>query len=181
MGMRGTGSHSVKIEKVFVPDSAIALKRPAGIFHPVYNVVLTVAMPLIMAAYVGVAEHATRLVLDKAKKSSSQASHFPYLLAEMNNLLTNAQVLWRDMLRITNNFDFQPVDQNGHEIVTRKTLVAEAVIATVQKGMEAMGGGAFFRKNGLEQLFRDVQGARYHPLAAKEQQLFSANFLIENA
>ena len=178
LGMRGTGSNTVRFENVFVPDDAIALKRPKGLFHPLYNVIVTVAMPLIMAAYVGVAEHAANLIMKKAKKSDVHPGHFPYLLAEMNNQLTNAQIVWRDMLRITNNFDFKPVDKYGHEILTRKSLVANAVIATVQKAMEAMGGSAFYQKNGLEQLFRDVQGARYHPLPEKEQQVFSSNYLI---
>jgi len=39
--------------------------------------------------------------------------------------------------------------------------------------MELAGGGAFFRVRGLERLFRDIQGARYHPLQEKPQKLFA--------
>ena len=35
--------------------------------------------------------------------------------------------------------------------------------------MEVAGGAAFYREHGLERLFRDVQGARYHPLRDKAQ------------
>jgi acyl-CoA dehydrogenase len=63
-------------------------------------------------------------------------------------------------------------------MVTRKTNVANACIATVSKAMEVVGGQAFYRSLGLEQLFRDVQGARYHPMQEKEQLLFSGNFLL---
>ena len=39
--------------------------------------------------------------------------------------------------------------------------------------MEVAGGVGFFRASGLERLFRDVQAARYHPLAEKPQLLHS--------
>jgi len=35
--------------------------------------------------------------------------------------------------------------------------------------MEAAGGAGFYRKTGLERIFRDVQAARYHPLQEKAQ------------
>ena len=36
-GMRGTGSQSIIMEDVFVPDSAIALRRKQGVWHPVWG------------------------------------------------------------------------------------------------------------------------------------------------
>ena len=36
MGMRGTGSHTVVLDDVFVPDAAVPLVRPAGEWHPVW-------------------------------------------------------------------------------------------------------------------------------------------------
>jgi acyl-CoA dehydrogenase len=44
---------------------------------------------------------------------------------------------------------------------------------TVEKAMEVAGGSALFRANGLERLWRDVQGARYHPLQEKRQLAFT--------
>jgi hypothetical protein len=35
--------------------------------------------------------------------------------------------------------------------------------------MELAGGAGFYRGNGLERRFRDIQGARYHPLQAGPQ------------
>ena len=35
--------------------------------------------------------------------------------------------------------------------------------------MEAAGGASFYRDTGIERAFRDVQGARFHPLQAKPQ------------
>lgn len=173
LGMRGTGSHTVELKQVFVPDSAISLSRPQGEFHPVWNVVLTVAMPLIMSVYVGIAEKAVEIAIQQAKKGP----HVIYLEGEMQNCLTMAQVLWKDMIRLTNEFDFQPVNTQGNEILIRKTLVANGCIATVNKAMEVVGGRSFFRKMELERLFRDVQAAPFHPLSEKNQHYFTGYFM----
>jgi len=177
MGMRGTGSHTVKLDKVFIPESAIVLRRPQGEFHPVWNITLTVALPLIMSVYVGIAERAAEITLAQAKAKGGQA-HLPILIGEMNNELTAAQVLLADMIRITNNFDFEPIDANGAAMLTRKTLVANATVRTVEKGMHAIGGRSYFRSMDIERLFRDVQASAFHPLPEKAQQAFTGNFLI---
>ena len=39
LGMRATGSHTVILDKVFVPVEAIVLRRPRGRFHPAWNVI----------------------------------------------------------------------------------------------------------------------------------------------
>jgi alkylation response protein AidB-like acyl-CoA dehydrogenase len=173
VGMRGTGSHTVELKQVFVPDAAISLMRPQGEYHPVWNVVLTVAMPLIMSVYVGIAEKAVQIAIAQARKGA----HVIYLVGEMQNYLTTAQVLWQDMIRLTNEFNFQPVNTQGNEILIRKTLVANACIATVNKAMEVVGGRSFFRKMELERLFRDVQAAPFHPLSEKSQHYFTGYFM----
>ena len=66
--MRGTGSHDVVIEDLFVPEAAVALKRKAGEWHPVFEIIATMALPLIYAVYLGVAESARDLAVELAKK-----------------------------------------------------------------------------------------------------------------
>jgi hypothetical protein len=56
------------LDRVFVPDEAIVLRRPRGCFHPAWNVILTVALPLIMSVYAGVAEAATVIGHDIATR-----------------------------------------------------------------------------------------------------------------
>lgn len=180
LGMRGTGSHSIKLERVFVPESAIVLRRPQGEFHPVWNVILSVAMPLIMSVYVGIAQKAARIAVDHAKKQKRLKSYTLSLIGAMQNELTSAEVHLADMIRITNNYDFKPIDHNGQNILTRKTNTANACIRVVEKSMEIVGGQGFYRSFGLERLFRDVQAAKYHPLQEKEQWEFTGNFLLRN-
>ncbi|MEM7112788.1 MAG: acyl-CoA dehydrogenase family protein [Chloroflexota bacterium] len=179
LGMRGTGSHTIKFDKVFVPEAKIALRRPRGEYAPVWNAVLTVAMPLIMSVYVGIAEKAAELAIERVKTQAEQRPYVAAAVAEMNNVLKTAVIVWEDMLRLNNNFGFAPIDQNGHEILTRKTIVANACVNVVAKAMEIIGGQGFYRSHGIEKLFRDVQAAKYHPLAEKEQLEFSGEFLLK--
>jgi alkylation response protein AidB-like acyl-CoA dehydrogenase len=180
LGMRSTGSHTVKLENVFIPDAAIALRRPRGAYHPIWNVVLTVAMPLIMSVYVGIAQKAAQLSIGHMRRKKSPKPQVPSLIGEMNNDLVAAEIQLGDMLRITNNYDFAAIDQNGHDILARKTNVANAAIRVVTKAMEIVGGEGFYRSFGLERLFRDVQAARYHPLPESEQVKFSGEYLLRD-
>lgn len=179
LGMRGTGSHTIKFDQVFIPEGDIALRRPQSDYHPVWNTVLTVAMPLIMAVYVGIAQKAAQIALDRAKGQQSPKPYLAASLAAMNNDLKTAEILWQDMVNMTNNFDFEAIDQNGHEVLTRKTVVANACIRVVTQAMDIVGGQSFYRSQGIEKLFRDVQAAKHHPLAEKEQLEFSGRFLLE--
>lgn len=180
LGMRGTGSQSVKLENVFVPETAITLKRPRGEYHPVWNVILTVAMPLIMSVYLGVAEKAAHIAINFIKNQKRYKSYIPSLIGAMKNELTNAQLNVQDMISIANDFDFKPVHQNGHDILIRKTNAAKACIGVVEKAMEIVGGQGFYRSFGLERLFRDVQAAKYHPLQERDQLQFSGEYLLQN-
>jgi hypothetical protein len=47
-----------------------------------------------------------------------------------------------------------------------------------REGHGSRGGGAFFRSVGLERLFRDVQGAPYHPLQEKSQLRYTGRFAL---
>jgi alkylation response protein AidB-like acyl-CoA dehydrogenase len=180
MGMRGTGSQSIKLEKVFVPERTVTLRRPFGVYHPVWNVILTVAMPLIMAVYVGIAQRASQIAVAHVKRQKNYKSYHPALVGAMANDLTAAEVHWNDMMRIANNYNFHPTDGNGHDILMRKTNVAHACIGVVSKAMEIAGGQGYYRSFGLEKLFRDVQAAKYHPLQEKEQLKFSGEFILRN-
>jgi alkylation response protein AidB-like acyl-CoA dehydrogenase len=177
MGMRGTGSHTVVLDKVFVPENAVVLRRPQGPYHPAFNVVLTVAMPLIMSAYLGVAEAACGVATECAsRRGGDQAT--PYLLGEMTNTLTTAELAVDAMVAITNDWNFAPVTETANAILIRKSIAAGAVIAAGEKALEVAGGAAFYRKLGLERLVRDLHGARYHPLQEKRQHLFTGRLAL---
>ena len=180
MGMRGTGSNTIKFDQVFVPDTAIALTRKQGEFHPFWNVVITVAMPLIMSAYVGIAQKAYQLAISRARKNPSPKAHLPYQIGELYNDLTAAETLWKDMVGIANDFDFEAIDEYSSTILARKTLVSNAVISVVNKAISIAGGGSFYKKSSLERLFRDIQASKFHPLQEKDQYQLVGTRILES-
>ena len=177
-GMRGTGSQSIIMKDVFVPDSAIALKRKQGVWHPVWGVVLMVAIPLIMSVYRGVAEAAFEKAKKQALKKKDKDPSLPYLLGEITNLMTTAQLAVNDMIALANNYDFEPSLENGNAILIRKTIAANALIATSEKALEVAGGIGFYRGFGLERLLRDSYAAQFHPLPEKQQHLFTGRLVL---
>jgi alkylation response protein AidB-like acyl-CoA dehydrogenase len=177
LGMRATGSNTVILDKVFVPDHAIVLRRPRGRFHPAWNVILTAAKPLIMSVYAGVAEAAAAIGREQANKRRSDPT-VPYLLGELANHLATVQLAIDDMVRLANDLDVEMSLDVTSAILVRKTIVAEGVLATVEKALEVAGGAGFYRKAGLERLLRDAHGAQFHPLSAKRQHRFTGRIAL---
>jgi len=177
LGMCATGSQTIRLEKVFVPDAAIALRRPRGAFHPAYGVILTVALPLIMSVYVGIAEAAAEIAIERARTRADDSA-IAMLAGETETLLVTAQIARDDMIRLANGFDFQPSAQIASAALTRKTVCARHAIATVEKALELTGGSGYFRKAGLERLLRDVHASRFHPLPEKRQALFTGRLAL---
>ncbi len=177
LGMRATGSHTIVLENVLVADDAIALRRRRGQFHPACNVILTVAMPLIMSVYAGVAEAAAAIGRDQARKRQDDLT-VPYLLGELANNLTAAQLAVDDMVRLANDLNFTMGIEVTDAILVRKTIAAANVLATVEKALEAAGGAGFYRKTGLERLLRDAHAAQFHPLSTKRQHRFTGRIAL---
>jgi alkylation response protein AidB-like acyl-CoA dehydrogenase len=185
LGMRATGSHTVVLDNVFVPEEAVVLRRPQGEYHMAWNTILTVAMPLIMSVYAGVAEAAAEIAVEQAGKREGDPAA-PFFLGELTNILTTAQLAASDMVRIADDYDFEPSIETANAILVRKTIVAKSVLATVQKAVEISGGAGFYRRFKLERLLRDAHAAQFHPLQEKRQQHFTGRLAlgldpIENA
>jgi alkylation response protein AidB-like acyl-CoA dehydrogenase len=175
MGMRGTGSHDVDMKDVFIPDAAISGRRPQGKWHPLFHMISMMAFPLIYAAYVGVAESARATALRIARKKADDGA-LAYLVGEMENAFATATMALRDM--IENAATGAPGPETTSRTMIGRSLVAEAAIRTVERAMEVAGGASYYRDTGLERAFRDVQGARFHPLQEKPQLQFTARVAL---
>ena len=175
LGMRGTGSHDVVLDGVFVPEAAVSARRPAGRWSPIWHVVATLVLPVIMSVYVGVAEAARtialRLAAGRRHDAATQQS-----VGRMEIELATARMAVGQMIAAAASNHMSPETTN--EVVIGRTVAGQAAIRTVEAAMEVAGGAGFFRDAGLERLFRDVQGARYHPLRADAQQRFSGRLAL---
>lgn len=175
MGMRGTGSHDVVLSDVFVPDSAIALRRAQGKWHFIFHLISMVAIPLVYSVYVGVAEAARDRAIQLAMKRHTD-EHLCYMVGGLDNELMAAKLALQHMISTAEVS--QPSFEITNQIMTGRTLVAKAVLNVADAAMEIAGGSAFYRKLGLEKLFRDVQGVRYHPLREEAQRKLSGQLAL---
>jgi alkylation response protein AidB-like acyl-CoA dehydrogenase len=172
LGLRSTGSDTVVLDDVFVPDSAVSLIRPAGQWHPAWNAVLGSALPLIMAAYIGIGEAAVATATTMASAKASQP-HVAPLVGEMYNHLATAQDAVQSMTLRSDDLQFDNTDDHAAFVLTRKTVAAEALIKTVRTAIDIAGGAGYSKSFDLERLYRDVHGGTFHPLPAAKQVLFT--------
>ena len=177
LAMRGTGSHSIVLERVFVPDRAITLRRPRGRWHPSWNVVLGVAVPIYMSAYAGIVDAAAALARREAAAKPG-VEYMPYLAGELENDLAILELAWRDMIAITAEYELAPTLEVANAQLVRKTVMTNAALRAVEKAAEICGGRGFFRSFGLERLLRDVHAAPFHPLPEKRQLQFTGRIAM---
>lgn len=161
LGMRGTGSHDVVLDQVFVADAGVAGRRPRGKWHMLFHVISMIAFAPIYSAYAGVADGARATALAIARKRGSD-SDLLRRAGEMENAHAAMDLALRAMIDIAETGT--PGPETSSAAMVRRTLVGRAAIETVERALELAGGAAFYRKAGLERAFRDVQGARFHPL-----------------
>jgi len=175
LGMRATGSNDVTLDNVFVADAATGVRRPSGRWSDAWHVVATTALPIIYSVYVGVAEAARDVAVREAGRRRDDHA-VQELVGAMDTELTAARLAWRSMVDAANRDRVGPDVTN--EVMVGRTLVGQAALRTAELAMEAAGGAAFFRSAGLERLFRDAQGARYHALRGAAQRRFAGRLAL---
>jgi alkylation response protein AidB-like acyl-CoA dehydrogenase len=175
LGMRGTGSNDVMIEGLFVPDAAVSFSRRAGEWHPVFQIIATIAIPLIYSVYLGVAESARDIAVEMAGRKP--ATPFALDLAgRMDNELRAAQLAHRHMVATAETN--APSAHSVNEVMIGRTLTARHAIKAVELSLELAGGAGFYRANGLERRFRDIQGARFHPMQQGPQATYAGSMAL---
>jgi len=176
LGLRATGSHTVVLDEVFVPDAAVSLIRPADQWHPVWNVVIGAAMPLILSAYLGIADAAAGLARDAV--AQRPAAHTFQLLGEMINAHTTAVDVVAAAYLDADDLRFLNTDDLASRTLARKTVATGALIETVRLAIEVAGGVGYTRSSDLERLYRDVHGCLFHPLPRARQTTFTGRVAL---
>lgn len=166
LGMRGTGSQDVELDGVFVPDAAIAARREPGKWHMLFHHIFAMAFPLVYSAYVGVAEGARAKALAIARAKPDPRA-MAVAAGRLENAFAKAEMALDRMIAIAETE--APGPARTGRTATARTLAGQAAIETVERAMELVGGASFYRDLGLERAFRDVQGARFHPLQEMPQ------------
>ena len=179
LGMRGTASHDVLLDDVFVPDAAIAARRKPGVWHPIFNLVIMVALPLVYAVYAGLAEEARDLAVAAAARRRDGGVADPGivdLVGALDTELAATRIALESMVALAETAE--PSESTTNTICTYRALLARAACRTVDLALEVAGGASFHRRNGLERLFRDMQGARFHPMPEYRQRQFAGRVAL---
>lgn len=168
LGMRGTGSHDVQLTDVFVPADKVLAVRPYGVMDPPLQVIASIAMPIISAVYLGVAEsaraHAVAAIAGtpKADDVSVQRS-----VGLMDHKLRVSGWALDGALRAIGD-DPAPSMESVAAVMAAKRTIAIEGVEICDLAMEVGGGGAYFRTSPIEQAYRDVRGAKFHPFTPEQ-------------
>ena len=149
-----------------IPEAAVAVKRKAGEWHPLFQIIATIAFPLVYSVYLGVAESARDIAIGLAKKKQP-SPHAVALAGRMETELAGARLAVESMLAAVRLN--APSAATVNQVMIGKQLATRHALAAVEHAMELASGAGFYRASGLERCFRDIQAARYHPLQAGPQ------------
>ncbi len=171
LGMRATQSQDTVLNRTFVPDELVALVCPAGfagagLFHVA---IFAWALMGFASVYLGASRRAFDMTVERMPQRTSVAltrsmAHHPevqHSVADMRMAYDAAEALLeRTTADWTNGVDH--ADWPVRLVSTRQTVINNAY-QIVDTAMDLSGGAGSFKRNRLEQLFRDVRMGRFHP------------------
>jgi alkylation response protein AidB-like acyl-CoA dehydrogenase len=169
--MRATQSQDTVLDRVFVPDDLIALVCPAGfagagLFH---LAIFAWALLGFSATSLGAAHRAFDIIVDQMPRKASIAltrsmAHHPEVqhnIAEMRIALDAADALLEKTARDWSNGE--PYEDWPVRLIATRYFVISQCFDVVDRALDLTGGAAAFKRNRLEQIFRDVRMGRFHP------------------
>ncbi|MBT6278024.1 MAG: acyl-CoA/acyl-ACP dehydrogenase [Chromatiales bacterium] len=180
LGMRASGSQSVTFENCEVPKDALRIIGPWGQWSIPVLLHRTLANVPLVAAFLGIAESAYDLAVEKLKGSDrALSSGVQHAVAEMEIALATSQTMMTQMgLRLDAIMEAPETLtwEGGHELMkdyqSVKFVVNRHAIDIVSKAMDLAGGGGFASGNPLTRLYRDVRAGPfmqpYSPIDARE-------------
>jgi alkylation response protein AidB-like acyl-CoA dehydrogenase len=162
MGMRGTGSNSIVIDDVFVPDERVVANRPHGVLDPPFQVILSHALPIICGVYLGVAEAA----FDAAREAAAPKAEDAIVQRQVGLMTHRLRVAsWAlDGALAEIGDDPTPSMENVAAAMAAKREVSLGGIEVCDLAMELAGGAAFYRGSVIERCYRDIRAIKFHPL-----------------
>jgi acyl-CoA dehydrogenase len=164
LGMRATGSHDVQMTDVFFSDAQVGADRPWGVLDPPLTAIACHAMPVISGVYLGVAQaardHAVAAIVSTPKADDPLVQR---MVGLMDNKLKVAGWALSGALDEVGD-DPQPEVALLTSTMAAKRCIAEEGVLICDLAMEVAGGSAFYRRSPIEQCYRDIRAAKFHPL-----------------
>ena len=157
-GMRGTGSHDLVLDDVFVGEGQVIARRAWGELDRPLLVASLHAWPVIYATYLGVAEGLVETIL----ASGRVRPHATRLLGRADFHLRVARWSLEGVLADLGD-DPDPTADNFVALQQMKAAVTLACQEVATVGAELAGGGAYARRGPVDRMIRDLRAALYHP------------------
>ncbi|MBI5088560.1 MAG: acyl-CoA/acyl-ACP dehydrogenase [Actinobacteria bacterium] len=161
LGMRGTGSNSVELHDVFVPDERVLANRPHGMIDPPLQVIFSIAFPIVAAVYLGVAEAAYQAALDTAFDRGDDPL-VQRQIGLMSHRLRIAAWSLDGALAVVGD-DPAPSMETVAAVMAAKREIGLAGVEVCDLAMEVAGGAAYRRGSVIERGYRDIRAAKLHP------------------
>ena len=157
-GMRGTGSHDLVLDGVFVGEGQVIARRKWGDLDRPLLVASLHAWPVIYATYLGVAEGLIQTVLGSGKVRAGSARS----VGQADFHLRVAAWTLKGVLADLGD-DPDPTVDNFVALQQMKRAVTLACQEVATLAAELAGGGAYARRGPVDRMIRDLRAALYHP------------------
>src|SRR3954469_13148314 len=172
MGMRATESNDTLLDRAFVADEHVALVCPAGFAGAGMFQVAVFAWSLLGFAnvYAGMAQRAFDLTVERVHQRTSLAltrsmAYHPEVQHEIAEMRIALESIDGYLGRVTTDWS-TGVDHGAGwplKIVAAKHFAVTQAWRVIDTAMDLSGGAGIFRRNRIEQLFRDARLGRIHP------------------
>lgn len=156
-GMRGTGSHDLVLDDVFISEAQVTARRTWGLLDRPLLVASLHAWPVVAATYLGVAEGLVETVLAAPARSAAERQ-VGLLEAELRTARWALDGALRDL-----GDDPDPTLDNFVTLQLMKRAVIEASQSIATAAAEIAGGRAYARRGPVDRMIRDLRAAIYHP------------------
>lgn len=180
-GMRGTGSNTIELEDVFIPAERVLAERPWGVLDPPLQVILSIAIPIVTAAYLGVVDGIVDATLDSlATSARTERREDPLVQRAVGHLATRVRIAeWALTGALaTVGDDPQPSMDTVAAVMAAKAEVIAAGDAAAEVATEVVGGSTYRRGSAIERGIRDLRAARFHPLTADRALLHAGRIAL---
>jgi alkylation response protein AidB-like acyl-CoA dehydrogenase len=179
VGMRGTGSRSIRIASAFVPAhrtvsiaDMVAGKTPGGLFHqkPFYRMSFTDVTPYsIVGAPLGMAREAVACFAEDLKKSMASAAPGSadvacLRLARAATMIDAATtVVLADAAKIDRLADPKAFDELAKRELPRNfSWAVQTCRDAVDELYKLSGGSAIYNQSAMQRIWRDINSAAQH-------------------
>lgn len=171
VGMRGTQSRTTELRGAHAPADRVVRRLPPGPqADPLIFGIFAVFEILVASVYTGIARRAIDLAVEAAttrrsKKTGTTYANDPDIRWRVAEMALAYDALPPQLTALSRDVD-EFVDHGGHwfsllagvkhrAVTTAKSVVDDAILVA--------GGSAYFSRNELSRLYRDVLAGMFHP------------------